>query len=81
MTSSVIDEPLSPKRHVVNRKLELDIAKFLLKKTVRGYDVEPTASQVAMKSAKLIKDIVEANEKNVSGLVSILSLHNKYYSG
>lgn len=79
MTS--FEEPLSPKRHVVSRKLELDIARFLLKKTVRGYDVEPTASQVAMKSAKLIKDIVEANEKNSIGLVSILSTHNKYYSG
>ncbi len=81
MVSKVVEEPLSPKRHVVSRKLELDIARFLLKKTVRGYDVEPTASQVAMKSAKLIKDIVEANEKNVLGLVGILSLHNKYYSG
>lgn len=81
MTQKTLDEPLSPKKHVVSKKLELDIARFLLKKTVRGYDVEPTASQVAMKSAKLIKDIVEANEKNVSGLVGILSLHNKYYSG
>ena len=80
MTQKTLNEPLSPKRHVVSKELELDIAKFLLKKTVRGYDVEPTASQVAIKSAKLIKDIVEANEKNVLGLVGILNLHNKYYS-
>ena len=79
-TSVDIDqEPRGTKRYHVDTKLETQIKLFLVKQTVRGETGEPTAAQVAGKAAKLIKDIVESNTKNILELSNILQTHTKFY--
>ena len=78
---SLYEPRLVMKPSKVSKKLEKDIQLFLVKQTVPTITGKPSAAQVAMKASKLIKDIVESNEKNIFSLVTIISNHNKFYGG
>jgi len=75
---SIYESNIKP---VITKKFEKDIQLFLVKKTVTKTNDEPTAAQVALKASKLIKDIVESDEKNLFSLINILNNHNKFYGG